>query len=856
MLVSAIAFLAGVSPAFAQDALWHQFYDAGSSAMRAGDFAVSEKQLTAALAAVERLDKPDDCAMVLKDLATVLINEGKLGQAGTIYLKLMALHEKANDSSLVCTDLRNLAQLARKQGKLAEADGYLQKAIGLVKAEKKTDALPGLLGDEAIVLQLQGDYPKVESTLIDAIGICESGGKSEDLMGLSLIERLADFYMTQSRFVEAEPLYTRSITSRRKVAKAQDTSLIRDLVSLAVLNQKQGKKLEAELLFKQALAMSESQFGAKDLEVANELISVARFYSDTDRASSAIPLLERALVVRVEALKGTDLRLAETLNLLGSALLDQDNYAAAEKYLNRALAIDNQNEQAGKLRQALDLSSLGKLYLSQGKYQQAEASYKQALEITESEKGPQHPDTASAMNNLALLYRNNNHYDLAEKLLRNALSIREHVFGLDHPTVAQNLLNLADVLTADGKPELAEPLLVRALKIDEDAFGVEHEYVAMVLRDLIEVLRLQKDKGDTAEKYARKLLARDKRTTSDESLIVGRDMEVLSTILVAQNKLEEAKSLKKQAAAILNKASVADGPTSLPAGDSSATVFHAKPVREKWALLVGISSFQDPSLNLKYAAKDATDFSNFLIKEANFKPDHVKLLTDADATRANIISLLGDKWLKRVAQKDDLVVIYISSHGTQAAHQVGDTNFIVPYEANFENIVFSGIPMQWLNAGLADLVHCDRTYVFLDVCHSGAAAGPAPTVGQGATALASGLPPSHDEKEVGQKNLSRPSAPVNVTLSTAAGQVVVAASRADQVSWESKRYPNGVFTRNLIIGLKINADRTTMGQAYNYLKDSVEEEVLRDRNQLQSPVIMPRAGYGIEANLACPSQGR
>ncbi|HMY04936.1 MAG TPA: tetratricopeptide repeat protein, partial [Candidatus Obscuribacter sp.] len=87
-----------------------------------------------------------------------------------------------------------------------------------------------------------------------------------------------------------------------------------------------------------------------------------------------------------------------------------------------------------------------------------------------------------------------------------------------------------------------------------------------------------------------------------------------------------------------------------------------RPVRDKWALIIGISNFQDKNLNLKYPAKDARDFHDFLIKEANFAPDHVKLLVDEKATRANILSELGDKWLPRVANPDDLVLIYISSH--------------------------------------------------------------------------------------------------------------------------------------------------------------------------------------------------
>lgn len=62
-------------------------------------------------------------------------------------------------------------------------------------------------------------------------------------------------------------------------------------------------------------------------------------------------------------------------------------------------------------------------------------------------------------------------------------------------------------------------------------------------------------------------------------------------------------------------------------------------------------------MNLKYAAKDAVDFSNFLIRHENFKPDHVKVLLDKAATREQIITNLGSGWLGSRARPDDLVVL-------------------------------------------------------------------------------------------------------------------------------------------------------------------------------------------------------
>lgn len=48
-----------------------------------------------------------------------------------------------------------------------------------------------------------------------------------------------------------------------------------------------------------------------------------------------------------------------------------------------------------------------------------------------------------------------------------------------------------------------------------------------------------------------------------------------------------------------------------------------QPVKDKWALIIGVSNFSHPEYNLKYSAKDAVDFRNFLVNECKFSPDHV-----------------------------------------------------------------------------------------------------------------------------------------------------------------------------------------------------------------------------------------
>lgn len=240
-----------------------------------------------------------------------------------------------------------------------------------------------------------------------------------------------------------------------------------------------------------------------------------------------------------------------------------------------------------------------------------------------------------------------------------------------------------------------------------------------------------------------------------------------------------------------------------------------RPIKDKWALVIGISKFKEPRNNLKYAAKDATDFATFLTSEARFSPDHVKVLLDEKATRANILSMLGDRWLPHVANPDDLVVIFISSHGSPATMDVVGVNYLMAHDTDPNNLFVSGIPMQDFVATIKKRVHSDRVVVFLDACHSGAT-----------------TPDS--------KNLLRQyNFDVN-EIAQGTGQLVISSSSPEQRSWEAQLEPNGVFTKCLIAALRKDGNTTKLGDAFLSLKDNVREQVLRERGILQTPVMQSK----------------
>jgi tetratricopeptide (TPR) repeat protein len=277
-----------------------------------------------------------------------------------------------------------------------------------------------------------------------------------------------------------------------------------------------------------------------------------------------------------------------------------------------------------------------------------------------------------------------------------------------------------------------------------------------------------------------------------------------------KRKYDRQEDLVRKAAS--GSASEGSSPASSEVVDNSQIEIN-RPIRDKWALIIGTGRFKDPKINLRYAAKDAQDFSDFLIKERNFAPDHVQLLTNEAATRANILSLLGSKWLPRVAEKDDLVVIYFSTHGSPSSLDIGGVNYLVAYDTDPADLYATGIAMQDLARIIKARVHSDRVMLVLDACHSGV------------TAPASG------------KSIVRAGNIDVDPIVQGTGQLVISSSKPDQRSWESQRYEGSVFTRYLIDGFRKNGSMTKLGDAYSYMEAEVQREVLRDRGLLQTPVM-------------------
>ena len=299
-----------------------------------------------------------------------------------------------------------------------------------------------------------------------------------------MLNQTAFYLKCRAQYVEAEPLYRRSLEICERVLGPDHPDTANSLNNLASLLNNQGKYDEAEPLFTRALEICERVLGPDHPATANSLNNLALLLNNQGKYDEAEPLYRRALEIKERVLGPDHPSTATSLNNLAGLFYAQGKYDEAEPLYARALEIRERVLGPDHPATATSLNNLAELLRKQGKYDEAEPLYARALEIRERVLGLDHPDTAQSLNNLALLLYSQGKYHEAEPLYTRALEIRERVLGPDHPDTATSLNNLAALLKNQGKYHEAEPLCRRALAICEKALGPEHPSTKTIRENL------------------------------------------------------------------------------------------------------------------------------------------------------------------------------------------------------------------------------------------------------------------------------------------------------------------------------------------------------------------------------------
>jgi len=146
-----------------------------------------------------------------------------------------------------------------------------------------------------------------------------------------------------------------------------------------------------------------------------------------------------------------------------------------------------------------------------------------------------------------------------------------------------------------------------------------------------------------------------------------------------------------------------------------------QPYHESWAAIIGIDDYVNWQ-KLQYAAHDALGVKDLLIQKYNFKPDHIFTLLNGEATRQNILSLLGDKLGNpNMVQHEDRVLVFYAGHGATRKLASGrELGYIIPVDADLTNYEGSAISMTNFQ-DISEAIPAKHVLFVMDSCYSGLA---------------------------------------------------------------------------------------------------------------------------------------
>lgn len=244
---------------------------------------------------------------------------------------------------------------------------------------------------------------------------------------------------------------------------------------------------------------------------------------------------------------------------------------------------------------------------------------------------------------------------------------------------------------------------------------------------------------------------------------------------------------------------------------------------QRYAVIIGISVYQDERLNLRYTVNDAQGLFDVLTDPlyGAIPKENVQLLLSEQATTANIKKALNG--LRRKSTPDDTVIIYYSGHGAQEE----DQTYWVTYDADIDDLLSTALNSNDIR-DMLDRISSKQLITFLDSCYSAA------TVKR-----------THQSRSV----------PTEVPWEkfTGEGRVMISASNGKELSLELDEYRHGVFTYYLLEGLKGKADLNQDGyveveEIWDFVKRQVQDKARAEGNK-QTPMLQGELSAGIALTM-------
>jgi hypothetical protein len=240
---------------------------------------------------------------------------------------------------------------------------------------------------------------------------------------------------------------------------------------------------------------------------------------------------------------------------------------------------------------------------------------------------------------------------------------------------------------------------------------------------------------------------------------------------------------------------------------------YVKPKPQVWVMSVGVASYKNPRIALKYPQSDALEMQGLWRgpEGGSLDYNHIMVLTNDRATRRNILDSM--RVLFSRAAEDDLVVFYFSGHGLKGAflpHDYDDNDVKIEYTEL--NSLLKSCPAK-------------HKLVIGDACFVGSL--------WASKSVETSVFQSPDESQSSTffRELNR----------TAPGTAFMLSSSADEESFEISSYGRSIFTHYILEGLKgaanANDDEViTVKELFDYAAENVRVLANRVKKE-QTPLL-------------------
>ena len=246
-------------------------------------------------------------------------------------------------------------------------------------------------------------------------------------------------------------------------------------------------------------------------------------------------------------------------------------------------------------------------------------------------------------------------------------------------------------------------------------------------------------------------------------------------------------------------------PPASPSGQGDASVANPLIQPKLYALVSGVSDYDDNDLDLKFAAKDAKDFSAALQRQSGGLYREVIVRALENPTSEELLD--GLDWLRSEVTSMDIAVVYLAGHGVTDPD--GDYYYLTR-DASPERLRRTAVPYFEIKNCLYALP--GKVLLFVDTGHSENILG--------------------EQREVANSN-----GLINDLTSAENGLVVFASTIGNQYPMENDQWGNGAFAKALVEGLDGAADYTQDGKiTVNKLDLYLSERVKSLTGNKQTPM--------------------